>query len=290
MFDHHRHFCGSIPVETIIKLLRSRISIDMLKERIVITEPVSFKEFLQRFELFDYVSWDEFNLKFAFQSAVDDVEKDPDLEGASFICSVDKYRLKPAHCFDLFNDVKKNSSKKIGLILGIKYEKCDEFVNNYDSYKECFKFIDGVNFISKENQMKRKIIEMIINKLKDYNIQIGMHVGEMGGNENVQFAIDAGVNIISHGTKANDDTVRKALGHGILIDVSLVSNLLTSVIRNPSEHGFFNYLDNPNVRLVSDDPVIFNNTVSKEIELYHNAIKSPILRCVPDYPHPGYYA
>jgi hypothetical protein len=272
MFDHHIHFSGAIPLKTIVKLLDCNISEETLRERIIITKPVSFENFLQRFHVFDYINWDERKLHYAFKSVVDEIEKNPCLSGASLICSVDKYPLKQEHIFDLFNDVKLQSTKNIKLILGIKYEKCNEFINNYDSYKECFKFIDGVNFISREDQIKKKIVEMVIDKLKSEGLSVGMHVGEMGGDENVQFAIDVGANIISHGTLAKEDTVKKALDNGMCVDVSFISNILTSVIKNPSEHAFFNYINETNVRLVSDDPVIFDNDLNKEIQTYAHAI------------------
>jgi len=281
-YDHHRHFCGSIPVETVAELLDYRVSAETLKERMVITKPVSFEDFLKCFELFDYILWDEHKLYKAFQSAVNEVEKDGDLEGAQFICSVDKYNMKPAHVFDIFNDIAKKSTKKIGLILGIKYEKCAEFIENYSSYWDCFKFIDGINFMSREDKINYIMVEQIIEKIKDYNslfstkriLSIGMHVGEMGGDENIKFAIrNLGLyDIISHGTRASEDTVKKALDKGILIDVSLVSNLLTSVIKDPSEHGFFKNINHKNVRIVSDDPIIFNNSIENEYNLIDDHI------------------
>jgi hypothetical protein len=284
MIDYHRHFSGSIPVKTVYTLFDGRVSIKTLKDRLTITEPVSFKEFLQKFHPFDYIEWSECNLKTAFRDAVNEVEKDSNLDGAQFICSVDKYSLKPQHVFDLFNDVVDESSKEIGLILGIKYEKCQEFIDHYDSYRDCFKHICGINFISREECLNKSLVAEIIKRVRLYNehysidnhnpLSIGMHVGEVGDDQNVKLAILLGVDVISHGTNASDDTAKKALDQGILIDVSFVSNILTSVIRNPSEHAFFNYINNPGVRLVSDDPVTFNNSINREVQLYDDTVNT----------------
>jgi adenosine deaminase len=269
-FDHHRHFCGSIPIKTVCELIDFKVNEETLTDRMVVTKPGSFGDFLRCFHVFDYIDWDEHRLEKAFHDVVADVHNDQDLSGANFICSVDKYPLKPKHVFDIFNDIRKKSNKVIDLTLGIKYEKCQEFLDNFDSYNGVWDFICGVNFISREDKLDMELVKKIIDRLKYIQMSIGMHVGEVGGDENIQFAIDVGADVISHGTKAKDDTSKRAFDKGILVDVSLVSNALTSVIKNPLEHGFFNYINGDNVRLVSDDPVIFNNSINNEIKMWQD--------------------
>jgi len=97
------------------------------------------------------------------------------------------------------------------------------------------------------------------------------HAGELGGAEQVAFALDVlQADRIEHGVRAVDDSelVRRLADRGVCLDVCLTSNLMLSVVDDVAHHPLPRLLD-AGVRcsLGTDDSLLFGPSLLQEYEL-----------------------
>jgi adenosine deaminase len=107
---------------------------------------------------------------------------------------------------------------------------------------------------------------------------VTVHAGEFGGAEHIWMALDRlGANRIGHGTAAGGQRALAARlrNDGILVEVSLTSNLGLGAVKNPSVHPLRWFLANGvAVSLNSDIPLHLGTTLADERRLAVDIIGS----------------
>jgi aminodeoxyfutalosine deaminase len=95
------------------------------------------------------------------------------------------------------------------------------------------------------------------------------HAGEVAGPESVRGAMEAlGADRIRHGLAAVEDgsLLQELVDRGVVLDVSLTSNVLTGVVRSLDEHPLPRLLQAGVMCSIStDDPAFFNTDLTREL-------------------------
>jgi adenosine deaminase/aminodeoxyfutalosine deaminase len=101
-------------------------------------------------------------------------------------------------------------------------------------------------------------------------LHLTAHAGESAGPESVWGALELGAERIGHGVRAIDDPVlvKHLREHGIPLEISITSNLVTGVIGSLDEHPVRRLFDaGVPLTLNTDDPAMFGTTLSREYEV-----------------------
>jgi aminodeoxyfutalosine deaminase len=97
------------------------------------------------------------------------------------------------------------------------------------------------------------------------------HAGEVAGPESVRGAMEAlGADRIRHGLAAakDENLLQELVDRGVVLDVSLTSNVLTGVVRSLDEHPLPRLLQAGVMCSIStDDPAFFNTDLTRELEV-----------------------
>jgi len=123
---------------------------------------------------------------------------------------------------------------------------------------------------------------------RDRGFHLTAHAGEAAGPESITGAVlELDVERIGHGVRANEDPEVVALlrAREIPLEMCIISNVRTGVIKSVAEHPVRDYFDGGLVITVnSDDPVMFNTTLTDEylalagdLEFSHDEIKQVVL-------------
>ncbi len=103
---------------------------------------------------------------------------------------------------------------------------------------------------------------------RDRGFHLTAHAGEVAGPESIRDAvIELGAERIGHGVRASEDPEVVALlrAREIPLEMCVISNVRTGVIRSVAEHPVRRYFDDGLVVTVnSDDPVMFDTTLTTE--------------------------
>jgi len=104
----------------------------------------------------------------------------------------------------------------------------------------------------------------------DHGLRLTAHAGESAGPESIWGALNIKAERIGHGLTAGQDPelIEELSERQIPIEICLTSNLRTGCCMEISQHPVRSYFDQGlMLTLNSDDPALFNTSLSKEYEL-----------------------
>ncbi len=104
----------------------------------------------------------------------------------------------------------------------------------------------------------------------DHGLRLTAHAGETGPPESIWGALNLRAERIGHGLSAahDADLIEELAYRQIPVELCITSNLRTGVCKTIAEHPTRNYFDQGvMVTLNTDDPALFNTTLSREYQL-----------------------
>ncbi len=131
--------------------------------------------------------------------------------------------------------------------------------------------IVGLDLAGDERTFPAEPFAGIMLRARDEGLGLSVHAGEWGDSADIAYAIhQLGANRIGHGVKVmRDETlVDEARKAGVCFEVSLTSNERTGAVGTLGEHPLVEMLQaGLQVALTTDDPGIFETTLSEEHEI-----------------------
>ena len=113
----------------------------------------------------------------------------------------------------------------------------------------------------------------VYKRARQLGLQTTVHAGEASGAQSVWDAINLlNVNRIGHGTRAFEDEnlISELKSRQIPLEMCPLSNVATGIVSSIKEHPIRSFFDKGlMVTLNSDDPLMFNNSLSTEFEALH---------------------
>lgn len=109
---------------------------------------------------------------------------------------------------------------------------------------------------------------------RDAGLRLTAHAGETDGPDSIRAALDIGAERIGHGIRAADDPelMRRLREENIPLEVSITSNVKTGAVASLDAHPLRRLVDaGVAVTLNTDDPGIFETTLTREFELARTA-------------------
>ncbi len=106
--------------------------------------------------------------------------------------------------------------------------------------------------------------------VQDAGARISLHAGETDGPQSVRDALETGAERIGHGVRAIEDSelVEELVDRGMLLEISPTSNICLGVYPDYADHPFRRLADaGVTVTVNSDDPPMFNTTLTREFEV-----------------------
>jgi len=100
--------------------------------------------------------------------------------------------------------------------------------------------------------------------------RVSLHAGETDGPLSVRDALDTGAERIGHGVRSIEDRqlVEELAESGMLLEISPSSNICLGIYPNYADHPFRQLSDaGVTVTVNSDDPPMFNTTLTREFEI-----------------------
>lgn len=248
-------------------------------------EPKTFTRFLNKFALVDQLPWSESLIDSAIKDATSYLLNDS-IDYAWISLSIYKFmkigwHKKEAilHISDCF---RRHANGKVGMVLALKYESSKAGQRQHASLIEdpdVASVLTGIDLIGDEAYFDSSLYADILKPWLRAGKMVRAHAGETQPVENVKHAIDVvGVTNIAHGLRVIDDldVIKMAKDKDVAFDLSLNSNSYTGVWPNEAWHPVLSMLDcGLNVTVGSDDPIQFNNSLTKEYERLHKIGVSP---------------
>lgn len=274
----HLHLEGAIPLETLYKLINRSgnteiKSIEELKEKFIYKDFPHFidlwcwkNKFIDKADDFEEITYQVLsdlhkqNVKYAeiFYSPIDFIKNKLTIENITDSLLIGRHRafqdfgIKSQFIMDLVRDTGPDN--------GMEYL---ERVKNYLG-----KGIIGIGLGGSEQSYPPEKYRYIYEKAKQLGFRLTAHAGEAAGAKSVWNALKhLNIERIGHGVRARED--RKLIQHlkktQIPLEVCVVSNIKTGVYNSIEEHPIREYFNNGLfVTINSDDPVMFNTTISNE--------------------------
>lgn len=299
MIDCHVHFSGSIPVNFVWDVIKSRgwghlaSSMEDVRESIEYDGSLGFDGFLNKFRLFDELLWDVELLDLSIKAVAESIVAD----GLDFVWldfSINKY-LHSIHWHkrDLikffYDRFEFYAPGRIGLVLSVKYESLEvsrrqylELIND-DVVREC---LVGLDLVGDEKFFDVGFYAPYFREWARCNKMLRVHVGEVGRIDNVESALRfLPVTNIAHGIDIVGDAnlVSLARDMGVQFDLALTSNLL---IRGMSigNHPIYDMIDmGLKCTIGSDDPVVFKTNLSQEFDYVDESTKAVLRKNALDF-------
>ena len=180
-----------------------------------------------------------------------------------------------------FNQATKIYGIKCGLILcGMRNDKknVEQVTEIAIEYKDK---IIGFDIAGPELNYRPSIFKSSFDKLKKNNINITIHAGEGDNVESIKDALDNGAKRIGHGVRIIEDidiksnklgnTASYILDKQIPLEICITSNIHTNMYKSFEEHPVSKLINlGFNVSLNTDNRLMSNTTVQKEIDIAEN--------------------
>jgi adenosine deaminase len=241
----------------------------------------TFRNFLDRFNIFDKINWTKEIIKIATEQIIWDISSEK-IDYFEMKLSLDKYvkhlSIPPEDVVRIFYDYLTEETEKwdirFGIILALKYEADKEKQLRFSKIIEdpdTHKLVVGIDLVGDEAAFDVNFYEPIFKAWKDTGKGLEAHVGESQTAENVAKAINIlHVDRIAHGIKIVDhpEIIKLVLDNDVCLDIALTSNLQTGIISTLKAHPIKRLLDaGVPITIGTDDPAILNTTLDKEYAL-----------------------
>jgi len=292
--DLHRHMGGSIKSETVWKIIQSKNDLFPLARSLEKVESfltyrhddktnLNFHKFLQKFNILNYIQWNEENIDWTIEQVISDLATE-NIQYCELRFSIAKYLNnmtwdEQEACLFFLDRITHWSTHykvKIGPVLSIKYEaakiesvRMSKLINHWRIAEN----IVGIDVVGAESHFDRAFLSQIFRYWRMCNKGTLIHAGETQSAENVRAAIEMGINRIAHGIAVAEhpDIMDLAIKNDIIFDIALTSNYITGVVSKNDPHPARKMLDHGcKITIGTDDPVIFDLTLNQE---YENAKK-----------------
>lgn len=291
MIELHRHLDASVRSQTLFELVQEKglltgdfEGVSFLNEfetKFLLRSPLpNLESVLSRFQLFQQVLDSESVLQRVAYECVEDCYQEGiqqvELRFSPGFIS-EKNGLNWDWILDAITTGIQNAKTQypeieVGLIciasrdMGLK-----EVDRTIDFFLETRKFWVGFDLAGPENDFPPSLFKSSFQKLKNSNVPVTIHAGEGTASENIWSAIfDLNARRIGHGIAAiQDPSLMDYLrDQQICLELCPTSNWITSVTPDLSKHPIRRFFDHGiPVSLNTDDPGIFGNTLSNEVEI-----------------------
>ncbi len=138
------------------------------------------------------------------------------------------------------------------------------------------KGIIGIGIGGSEQMFPPAPYAKVYQEAKSLGFRLTAHAGEAAGAESVWSVIkDLGVERIGHGVRANEDPqlIEFLAVEQIPLEVCVTSNIKTGVYKSVHEHPIKDYFSKGLlVTINSDDPTMFNTSITEEFLLLYNEL------------------
>lgn len=169
------------------------------------------------------------------------------------------------------NQVNSETGIGAGIVLNIVRRSGDD--GAIESVKAIIDLADdivvGIGLSGDETKFPPELYKEAFSLAQQNGLGVTVHAGEGSGPESVWHALKTlGAHRIDHGTRAKDDPllVEYLVKHQIPLTMCPTSNILLNVVSTYSEHPLRYYFDRGiPVNINSDDPAIFNTSVTREL-------------------------
>jgi adenosine deaminase len=282
LIDIHRHFCGSISIETVSKI--SGISLNEVR-KLMVFDPqnnnLGYKSFFNKFKIFNDIKWNYDNISLTIQDVVWRLKQEG-IQYAEIKFSVNKYLKYINTSIEDFvlwfaNEFETFSSSvgiTVDLVLSLKHDmdknlqkKIGNVIKN-DIIAEC---IAGIDIVGDEHYFDVGFYKPIYENWHAAKRVCMAHVGEINRPQHVIDAINIlKLDRVCHGIAvANDKELAKMTREKLIsFDVCLTSNLCTGVatlgnhpVKKMIENGFI-------VNIGTDDPIIVDTNINEEYKFF----------------------
>jgi adenosine deaminase len=136
------------------------------------------------------------------------------------------------------------------------------------------KGVCAIDLAGAEGLYPTKDFEDIFKYANELGIPFTIHAGEASGADSVYDAIRFGAKRIGHGVRSieNPNIIKLIKEKNITLEICPTSNICTSVFERIEDIPIRYFIDNMiNITINTDDPVICNTTLKKELNLIKNA-------------------
>jgi adenosine deaminase len=275
----HLHLEGAIPIETLYGFVRragSRpgvSSIEDLRAKLAYTDFGHFIEmwtwkntFIERYEDFEVIAYEVLrslsrqNIRYveAHYSPGDYHTKRLRTRGIteSILGGIERARADFGIRCQLIIDLVRDHGPAVGMVR----------LNEATPYLG--KGIIAVGIGGSEQEFPPGVYADVYREARERGFHLTAHAGEAAGPESILEAVERlDVERIGHGVRAREDPEAVALlrARAIPLEMCVVSNVRTGVVQSIAEHPVRSYYDDGLVVTVnSDDPVMFNTTLTDE--------------------------
>jgi adenosine deaminase len=277
----HIHLEGSIPIEALWELVKkyngkSEVkSIEALGQKFEYTD---FPHFIQTWIWKNKFINEYDDFTFIASEFVKDMDRQNIIYSEVFYSPPDFSRknLEPGKITEaIFKGIKKAEGKtKINLVADLVRdfgaEKGMKTLHQVNEVKDMG--VVGIGIGGSEHEFPPELFAEVFEKARGFGFKTSAHAGEAAGSESIRGAIKAlKVDRIGHGTRAFEDEklVNYLREKQIPLEMCPLSNVRTGVVRKIEEHPVKDYYNNGlRVFLNTDDPKMFNNTLSEEYLMF----------------------
>jgi len=286
--DLHRHLGGSIKPETIWKILQRDSagqcvvdSLDDLYRMMTFRDDNNYKfhHFLSKFQVMSYVRWDEEAIDIAVEQVCRDL-RDEGVEYCELRFSIDKYLVyipwdEQQACLYVLDRIKYWADfygVDVAPILSIKHECPHVYAKRISKLVHHWRIAEqvvGLDFVGNESMFAKKRIKDCFRHWRLCGKGLLLHAGEFGGLEHVRYAVDVlKPTRIAHGIHIvqDPDLLRKAVDHGMVFDVAIVSNKMTGVAKVENHPIVKMWNAGATITVGTDDPSTFDITLKDEFD------------------------
>lgn len=298
--DLHRHLMGSVRVETVYDIykeyglnfpyVKQRYNVDKVREKIVLNKKKkSLNDFLNAWRPFNRIIVSKDVVERIVIEAIEDAYND-NLIYVEFLMSPyglnGNNKIQTREFLEALSNGKQVASKRfpsidVNFIISLPrhhvgnlfltemnyyYDRVIEEAMNYKDILIVGFDLTGNEAESREPGYFRKFFD----RTKELGFKTTVHAGETGPSEYIKEAItQLHADRIGHGVSIGNDKelIEYFVDKQIPLEMCITSNYITNVIREKIDHPLKRYYDlGLNVTINTDDPIMFDTTMSKEIQ------------------------
>lgn len=299
--DTHRHLGGSIAPEFVWDIISKEHHYSYLAETlddvinqmtyrnvVLDQQKYHFQYFLSKFKILDGIEWTEPLIASTIKHVCEELQHEG-VYGVLMDFSVNKYMCVGWHKHEAVKFIKDRFDEysngiKVGLILSVKYENTASALKQHIrsiEHPDVFDNVVGIDLVGDEHFYNPKIIAEHLYDWVAAGKLVRAHVGEVGGEENIESAInDLQVTNIAHGIKITKSPrlITLAKEKGIQFDLGLTSNIYTgiaTITKHPVAEMILNGL---NITIGTDDPMIFGTDLYNEFAVLEKMLRHSSLQ------------
>lgn len=274
----HLHLEGAIPLETLFHLIQKKgepsiENIDDLQRKLTYTDFDHFIDtwiwkntFITEERDFEWITYDVLrSLTYHHVKYVEAFYSPSDYFGQGFSTQkITEYVIKGKE--RAYRECGIQCELILDVVRGNSLDLCMQQVEDVEPYLG--KGVIGIGLGGREQKYPADTYSLVYRQAKQKGFRVTAHAGEADGPKSIWAAIRAlGCERIGHGVRAFEDPelVRLLREKNLPLEMCVISNVRTGVIPSVEAHPIAEYFRKGLLVTVnSDDPTMFNTTVSRE--------------------------